>query len=127
MNDANGESNNFDRQLSAFTSLLAYLKHLDIKVVVFNLPITVSNKQLLPPSFWTVYHDRIGNICKMNNADYISLDKVVLPFQDNEFIDSVHLNLVGGYRLSKSIAVFAANKLGPFTFQELIARDRRLK
>ncbi len=116
-----------ETQMGQFDSLLKYLAQLQIKVVAFNLPLKADNKKLLPDTFWKCYDGRISEICRKNGADYVSVDKVVLPFKDNEFIDGVHLNLAGGHRLSKTIALFIANKLGPKTFQELLARDKYLE
>ncbi len=115
-----------EKQMGYFDSLLKYLAQQQIPVVVFNLPLTASNKKLLPATFWKYYNEHVSETCRKNGADYVSLDQVVLPFEDNQFIDGIHLNLAGGHRLSKTIALFIANKLHIKTFQQLLANDNCL-
>jgi hypothetical protein len=109
-----------DRQMDCFDSLLKYLAQQRIQVVAFNFPISAANKKLLPDSFWKYYDDSISEICRKNGADYISAERVVLPFQDNEFIDGIHLNLAGGLRWSRPMSVYIANKFHRKKFQELL-------
>lgn len=82
----------------------------------------------MPNDFWKYYNDRISESCKKNGADFISADRVVLPFEENERFDDIHLNLAGGLRWSRVLAVYTANKfmLGR-TYQELLAHDKDLK
>ncbi len=113
-------SSQLHTQMNYFDSLLKYLAQQQIRIVVFNFPISAANKKLLPDNFWKYYDDRISEICRKAGADYISAEQVVLPFQDNEFIDGVHLNLVGGLRWSRPVSVYIANKFHWKKFQELL-------
>jgi hypothetical protein len=97
------------------------LRSRGIKVVAFNFPIAESNKNLVSEEFLKRYDEEISQICQKNGADYISIDKTVQPFTNEEFFDTVHLNTKGGYRLSKTLALYMANKLGIKPFPQLIA------
>jgi hypothetical protein len=123
----NPMSSQFDMQLNYFATLLKYLAAQHIQVVAFNFPISAANRKLLPDKFWKYYYERIDEVCRKNGAHFISADRVVLPFKENEFIDGVHLDLVGGHRWSKTVAVFIANKYGPKTYQQLLTREKYLK
>ncbi len=114
-----------DRQMDCFDSLLKYLAEQHIQVVAFNFPISATNKKLLSDTFWKYYDDRISKICRKNGADYISADRVVLPFENNELIDGIHLNLAGGLRWSRVLAVYMANKFRWKTYQELLALSNK--
>jgi hypothetical protein len=112
--------------MDCLNNLLSYLAQQKIKTVVFDLPLSSTNKKLLPDNFWKYYNDRLNEICTKNDADYISADKVVLPFENNELIDGIHLNLLGGLRWSRPTAVYIANKFRSVPFQELLTRAKYL-
>jgi len=116
-----------DKQMNCLDSLLKYLAQQHIQVVAFNFPISTDNRKLLPNKFWQYYNDRISEICRKNGADLISADRVVAPFEKNELIDGTHLNLVGGLKWSRTVAVYTANKFALKTFQELLACVKSLK
>ena len=120
-------SSQFYTQLHYFNCLLEYLAKQNIQVVALNMPLRGDNKKLLGNNFWKIYDNQISETCRKNGADYINIDRVVLPFKDNEFIDGVHLNSIGGLRLSRTMALFIANKFHTKTFEELLARDKYLK
>lgn len=111
----------FKKQLKCLDTLFKYLKQLDIKVIAFNFPISAANKKILPDNFWKYYDPQISKICSLNDVDYINADRVVLPFNDNEFADGIHLNLNGGHRWSKPVAFYIANRFRLKTFKALLA------
>ncbi len=121
----NALSPKFETQLSCLNLLLSYLNQQNIRTIAFNLPLTASNKKLLPDGFWKYYDNRVSEICRKNGADYVSVDRVVLPFKDDEFIDGAHLNFAGGHRLSKTVALFIANRFRQKPFQELLLRGEK--
>lgn len=114
-------------QMNYLDSLLKYLAQQHILAIAYNSPISAANRKLLPDKFWKYYDKQISEICSKNGADYISADRVVLPFEDNEFIDGIHLNLAGGLRWSRPLAVYMANKFHRITFPELLVRVKYLK
>ena len=77
-------------------------------------------------SFWTLYKTEIGEICKKNNADWINIDSDVPGFNDKEFVDGVHLNLIGGHRLASTLALYIANKFHWRSFAELLNDEKKL-
>jgi hypothetical protein len=114
-----------DMQLGCLDSLLKYLVQRHIAVIVFNLPISQSNRKLLPNEFWTYYNERINKICRKHGADYISADRVVLPFEETEFADGIHLNLIGGHRWSRPVAFYIANRFHSKPFQQLLSQANK--
>lgn len=114
-------------QMRLFDDLLEYLAHRHIKTVIFDLPLSKANKELLPKNFWTYYQSSIDKICKKYDVDYIRADQVVLPFEKNELFDSAHLNLMGGLRWSRPTAFYIANKFRKKSFQELLPLSKQLK
>jgi hypothetical protein len=116
----------FQLQLNYFEALLSLLAHQQIRVVVFDLPLTSSNKNLLPANFWSAYTQQISTICKKYDADLIEIDKDVKGFSDKEFMDSIHLNLVGGHRLASTLALYIANKFHYRTFAELESHEKEM-
>jgi len=105
-------------QLRCLNALLSYLAQQQIKVVVFDLPLTTSNRKLLPDSFWQFYNQQISQMCKENDADWININDLQ-TFTDKDFMDSVHLNLPGGQRLTTTLALYIANKFNRKIFAEL--------
>jgi hypothetical protein len=121
----NSLSPQLNMQLDCLDSLLKYLAQQHIPVVAFNLPISESNRKLLPDKFWTYYDKRISDICKRDGADYISADRVVLPFERSEFADGIHLNLIGGLRWSRPVAFYIANRFRSKPFKELLDKSNK--
>ena len=119
-------SNRFNFQMRYFNILLKYLAEQHIKVVVFNLPLTIANKKLLPTNFWSFYNQQIKKACNQYNADWVDVNKEVKGFGDNEFMDSIHLNLIGGHRLANTMALYIANKFHWKTFVELESCERKM-
>ena len=113
-------------QMQSLESLLDYLSKQRIKVVVFGLPLTISNRKLLPEKFWFFYNGQISRICKKYDADWIDIDNDVKGFNDKEFMDGVHLNLIGGHRLASTLALYIANKFHWRSFAELLNDEKKL-
>ncbi len=123
---SNPFSQQFYTQLSSFDSLLKYLAQQHIKVVVFGLPLTSINRQILPKKFWQLYSENIITTCKKYDADWIDIDNDFKAFSDSQFLDGVHLNLPGGERLASTIALFAANKFHWRTFAQLRNDEKKM-
>ena len=113
-------------QMQCFDDLLKFLAQQKIKVVVFGMPLTTANRKLLPAEFWSYYNNQISQKCKKYDADWIDIDTDVKGFNDKEFMDSVHLNLVGGHRLASTFALYIANKFHWRTFEQLQADEKKL-
>jgi len=112
-------SSRFVMQMRCFDSLLGYLARHKIRAVVFDLPITAANKNLLLHEFWNTYTDKIIEICKKNAADFVDINNDWRAFNDQDFVDSVHLNLPGSLKLTRPVALFTANKFRHLSAEEL--------
>lgn len=106
--------------------LLKYLAQQQIKVVVFDLPLTDAYRRLLPEKFWTGYDKNVSEICQKRGADHLNIDADWKAFTNQDFMDSVHLNLPGGLKLTRPIALFAANKFHLRTFEELRGDEKKM-
>jgi len=113
-------------QMNSFEGLLKYLSQQRIKVVVFGMPLTTSNKQLLPQNFWSQYNQQIAGLCKKYDADWIDINSYKEGFPDSEFMDGIHLNLHGGFKLSYEIAMYVANKFHYRPWAELQKDEAKL-
>jgi len=105
--------------LQKFDLLLSYLARQNIKVVAFDLPLYSRHKQLLTNNLCRAYVQGVMEVCRKNNADYIDLVNDWQAFNDKDFIDSTHLNLPGGLKLTRPIAFFVANKFHWKTFDQI--------
>jgi hypothetical protein len=86
-----------------FHALLTFLKQEDIKVVVVGMPSLQSNRDILPPTFWSQFKNYLQTETVASGGSFIDLfsDK---RFESHDFLDTVHLNRWGGGKL---IAVLA--------------------
>ena len=67
---------------------LAAAKHLNVLVV--NMPISIANKDLIPPGFYDGYVSRTKALCTQYGADYANMNGE--SWSDNKnYVDSVHL------------------------------------
>ncbi len=113
-------------QLNRLQELLSYLAKEHIKVVAFNLPLTEQNRNLLPETFWSIYNNQIASICRSNGADFVNLDLDWRAFENKDFVDTAHLNLPGGLKLTRPLALFIANKFHEVDFAELRRREYKM-
>ncbi len=114
------------QQLNCLDGLLNFLRQQHILATVFDLPLTEDNRKLLPTNFAQFYYDQTIAICKKNQADIIMLDADWKAFNSADFIDSAHLNLPGGLKLSRPIALFSANKFKWRTFKQLRQNETKM-
>jgi len=86
-----------------FNAFLARLKEENIKVLVVNMPATMPNRALLPDAFWHEFKTYLSSTSTKYGASYIDLSDD-FRFISTDFLDTVHLNAMGGARLFNIIA-----------------------
>ncbi|MBA3858177.1 MAG: hypothetical protein C0507_14830 [Cyanobacteria bacterium PR.3.49] len=86
-----------------FNAFLARLKDENIKVLVVNMPATVPNRALLPDSFWHEFKTYLSSTSTKYGAEYLDLSDD-FRFISTDFLDTVHLNSMGGARLFNIMA-----------------------
>lgn len=86
-----------------FNAFLARLKDENIKVLVVNMPATLPNRSLLPDSFWHEFKTYLSSTSIKYGAEYLDLSDD-FRFISTDFLDTVHLNSMGGARLFNIIA-----------------------
>lgn len=96
-------SSNYQAEMRFFKEWLVEMKQNGIEVMVVCMPTTEANRNLLPASFWQDFRAKVSSICKENNADCFDLSDCHL-FQQNDYLDTVHLNAYGAVRLFPVIA-----------------------
>lgn len=86
-----------------FNAFLARLKEENIKVLVVNMPATLPNRALLPDSFWHEFKTYLSSTSTKYGAEYLDLSDD-FRFISTDFLDTVHLNSMGGARLFNIMA-----------------------
>ncbi|MBS1992177.1 MAG: DUF1574 family protein [Cyanobacteria bacterium SZAS LIN-2] len=77
-------------QFAYFERFLKLAADRHISVLVVNMPISKSNKGVIPPGFYDRYLATTRDLCKKYGADYSDFN--VEPWcEDKNFVDSVHL------------------------------------
>lgn len=94
---------NYACELQFFRRFLADMKKQGISVTVVCMPTTKSNRQLLSEAFWQRFRRDVSAACHSNKADWLDLSEAEL-FQPSDYLDTVHLNAYGAYRLFPAIA-----------------------
>ncbi len=99
----NTHPDTYDVQLAYFKSFVQYLRTSGARVLVVGMPLTASNRDILPESFWQRYKGDLRAALKPTGAKF--LDLIADPgYDNNDFCDTVHLNATGGGKLARSIA-----------------------
>lgn len=99
----NTHPDTYDVQLAYFKTFVQYLRTSGARVLVVGMPLTASNRDILPESFWQRYKDDLQAALKPAGAKF--LDLIADPgYDNNDFCDTVHLNATGGGKLARSIA-----------------------
>ncbi len=89
-------------QMGFLDRLLAVCHERGIKVILINMPLTDMNRQLLPQGFYDQFSQRIGNLAKSHEANFLNLGASP-EFNRGDFWDTTHLNHSGGRKLLKHI------------------------
>ena len=76
------------------------------------MPLTKENRDLLPPTFWSSYNQRIARICADNGVEWIDADFDWSNFSHKDYVDTVHLNLPGSLNLTRPLAIGVAHACG---------------
>ena len=92
-------------QSSFMLATLKYLREINVPVIVIDMPMLEPVKILLPAEFWDKYRLGLTNNCIANNAHWLDLDANP-EFPQNEFLDYVHLNAIGGKHFVNRVASF---------------------
>ncbi len=92
-------------QTGFFVDFLKFTKQHNIKVLVVEMPITSTNRQLLPGYVFAAYKEHLRVLSRPYGAHFIDLDDSGC-FNDQDFTDTVHLNTTGGIKCLKLISSY---------------------
>jgi hypothetical protein len=84
-------------------SYLSFLNGRGVQVLVVGMPLTETNRNILPAAFWQSFRDKISSTCTACGAEYLDLS-ASSDFNQTDFCDTVHLNAWGGAKLADHIA-----------------------
>lgn len=93
----------YDVQMKFFDSYLSFLNGCGVQVLVVGMPLTETNRNILPAAFWQSFRDKIASTCTAHGAEYLDLSAAP-DFNQADFCDTVHLNAWGGAKLADHIA-----------------------
>jgi hypothetical protein len=93
----------FALQLKYCDNFLSYADKLRIKVLFVNMPITSTNMALMPEGVYKLYLNNIKQLAQNHAATFYDFNKESL-FSEKDFVDSVHLNGIGGKHFVEILA-----------------------
>lgn len=102
----------YEQELERLGHLLEAARQKDIAVVVVNMPITDTNRELIPKALFKRYQSDLAFYAEKYGATYVDLSNNDI-FVAEDFLDTVHVNPVGGKKvldelvleLSKSVKI----------------------
>ena len=97
----------FEEQRSYLSDMMNTCDKRHIKLILVNMPVTAGNVRLMPPGFYDHYKQTITSMAVAHNDSLIDLNNPKV-FGDDCFMDSVHLNGMGGVRFFQKLAVALA-------------------
>jgi hypothetical protein len=93
------ENKDLTVQMGFLQKTLTVCKERGIKVVLVNMPLSDTNRELLPSPFYADFRQRLGNLAEQSgNVQYVDLGDAS-EFNHNDFWDTAHLNFNGGHKL----------------------------
>ncbi len=93
----------FTCQTKFFVDFLKLARNNDDKVLIIAMPITSTNRQLLPEHVFSAYKNNLRVLSKTYGATFVDLDNSG-RFNDEDFGDTVHLSTTGSIKLIEAIA-----------------------
>jgi hypothetical protein len=98
---------NYEAQMSYFKDYLNFLSDQGVRVLVVGMPLTELNRDILPGDFWQEFRGRLLLSCGSAGAEWLDLSDS-RDFNNDDFVDTVHLNADGGVKLARDIAARVA-------------------
>jgi hypothetical protein len=98
-------------QLAVLKETLLDLKAKGCGVLLIEMPTMLSNRSLLPASFWREYRKSLADICRDTATVEVDISESN-EFQQGDYVDTVHLNDRGGLKFFATLArIVAANEV----------------
>lgn len=94
---------NYEAEMAFFRAWLAQLKQRDIIPVVVTMPSLPMNRALLKPEFWRRYQADLKAACAVYGVSFVELADSP-DFVQSDYLDTVHLNAWGGFKLFPKLA-----------------------
>ena len=102
------QSASYQAEFQFFDKLLALWQANDIKTIVVLMPSLPQNRALLSNNFWQKFKQDIDVRCKQNNAFICDLSDSPI-FEKSDYLDTVHLNAYGGFKLFRLISQYVVS------------------
>lgn len=107
----NPNSPNYKAEMGFFAQWLKDLQAQNIQVLVVGMPSLPMNRALLPGSFWTRFRQDVATACSTSSANWLDLTDSQ-AFSRPDYLDTVHLNAHGGFKLFRIIVQDLSTKNG---------------
>jgi len=94
----NIESKSIDVQLGFLRQLIDVCQQRGIRVILVNMPLHKTNRDLLPEGYYAKYRQEIAQVAASENVKLLDLGESD-EFVQSDYWDTSHLNHSGGYKL----------------------------
>jgi hypothetical protein len=92
------ESKSIDVQLGFLRKMITVCKERGIRIILVNMPLHQTNRDLLPAGYYTKYRTAIADVAAAENVKFLDLGESP-EFVQSDYWDTSHLNHSGGYKL----------------------------
>lgn len=90
-------------QMSFSKKLISMCKEKGIKLIVVNMPLSDSNRGIMPEGFYNAYIQEIKALALAGGADFVDVGADP-QFNRMDYWDTAHMNHSGGYKLVEKLA-----------------------
>ncbi|MCA9805328.1 MAG: hypothetical protein KC777_25335 [Cyanobacteria bacterium HKST-UBA02] len=90
-------------QMSFMDGLLKVCQERGIKVVLVNMPLTATNRDIMPAGFYDSYRSELSKIAGQRGAELADFGSDT-SFEDGDYWDTCHLSYQGGFKLMDKLA-----------------------
>lgn len=92
----------FTTQMRYLSSYLKLAKENQVAVLLVKMPLSKSNKDLLPPQWQAAFNEAVDRNARLYGASVVEPDQEV-QFSPQDFEDSAHMNFSGGQKLFETL------------------------
>ncbi len=90
-------------QMDFSKKLIEMCRQKGVKLIVVNMPLSDSNRGIMPDGFYQKYINEVKSLAQANGADFV--DYGADPdFVRNDYWDTAHMSFTGGYKLVDKLA-----------------------
>lgn len=99
----NIDTDKLSMQMSFSKKLIEMCKQKGVKLIVVNMPLSDSNRGIMPDGFYDAYIKEVKSLAQAGGADFVDLGANP-QFVRMDYWDTAHMNHTGGYKLVDMLA-----------------------